>query len=477
MRSLGLNALYNVLYRCFNVLFPLITITYVSRVLMPVGIGKVASAQNIVSYFVVLAALGLPTYGVKKIAECMDDRNKCSKIFSELFWINCLSTIICSVAYLCMIFVIDYFNDKFLLTIVVGIHLFANIINIDWLYQGLENYKYIMVRSLIVKIVSLIAIFIFVRQESDYVVYAFIATLGLVFNYIFNIVNLCKHVRLQLHDLDIIPHLRPVFILLATTIAIEIYTLADTTMLNLLKGDEIVGYYTNSAKAVAITRSMIAAACAVFLPRLNFYFSHNQVEEFNRLAMKGLSILLNFSFPAAIALLILADDCTFILFGQEFESSILSMRILTLSIITIAISNFTGYQVLVTLGKESIVLYSTIIGAIINVLLNSLLILPYGHYGAAIASVITEGIIALYQIYYVSKYIQINSLKKMIPSLLIPTLSLAVMMLLVKHLIDNIYVELISALLLGGLTFLVIGYYKKNILSIMLLGRIKKDTK
>ena len=404
-KSLGTNAIFNVIYKGLNVLFPLVTMMYVSRVLLPEGVGKVAAAQNIIAYFVIIASLGLPTYGVKKIAEFRDDRKKCSKVFTELFIINAISTFLCSAVYLLMLFSVDFFQPKIAILLVVGIQLFANIINIDWLYQGYEEYRYIMFRSLIVKLIALVSVFIFVHNSCDYIIYALITVLSLVANFIFNIAHMHKFVDFSLKDINIKEHLNPILTLLAASIAIEIYTLVATTFLSVLKGDEVVGYFTNSVKAVSITRTMIAAVCAVFLPRLNYYIGQNRMEDFNSLTIKGIKVLLTLSLPACIVIAIMADDLVYILFGADYGPSVLSMQILSVSIITVAISNFMGYQILVSLSKEKLVLYSTIIGAIVNVLLNIVLIGPFGHYGAAIASVISEGIISMYQFHHVSKYI------------------------------------------------------------------------
>lgn len=462
MKSLASNAIYNILYKSLNVLFPLITIAYVSRVLTPIGVGKVASAQNIVSYFVIVASLGLPTYGVKKIAECYDNKVICSKIFSELAIINAVSSIICIMAYISMVYSLPYFEDKTTISLIVGIQLFANIFNIDWFYQGREEYKYIMLRSFFVKLLALIAVFAFVHKTGDYIVYALIITLSTVSNFAFNIAKLPQFVKLQWKGLEIEHHLKPVLILLATTISIEIYTLADTTMLTLLKGDEIVAYYTNSSKTIGITRVMIASACAVFLPRLNYYLSHGQKEDFNILSSKGIYMLLTFSLPAALGLMLLADDFTFILFGKDFEPSILSMRILALSVITVAISNFTGYQILVSLGKEKIVLYSTILGAIVNVLLNVSLIIPFAHYGAATASVITELIVALYQLYYVKKLIPLTLSKSVLVQIVGPLVAMAIIIVAVKCVNLSIIVETLLSCILGSFIYLCFGLYTGN---------------
>lgn len=473
MKSLSKNAFYNVIYKCLNVVFPLITMAYVSRVLLPVGVGKVASAQNIVAYFVLIASLGLPTYGVKVIASYNDDRVKSSKAFSELFVINAISTIICSFIYLMMILSVDYFYSKIAISLVVGIQLFANIINIDWLYQGYEEYRYITIRSIIVKVLSLIAVFVFVKSQSDYIIYAFITTCSLVANFVMNVCKLNMLVSVEVRKLNLKQHIKPVLALLASTIAIEIYVLGGTTILNVLKGDEDVGYYTYATKAISVVRTFIVAICAVFLPRLNYYISHGLIDSFNDLSSKGIKIILNLCIPAAIGLCILADDCVLLLFGFDYVSVIPSLRILCISLITIALSNFTGYQILVSLGKEQIVLYSTIIGAIINFFFNVLLIPPMGHLGAAISAVITEAIIAMYQLYYVKKYTQINVRTKDLIYIILPSLFMVVPILVFKYLIKNTFLEISVSFISGVIVYSYVAFKLKNEFLLMVINKMK----
>lgn len=471
-KSLGTNAIFNVIYKCLNVLFPLVTMMYVSRVLLPEGVGKVASAQNIIAYFVILASLGLPTYGVKKIAEFRDDKKICNKVFTELFTINAISTVLCSIVYVIMVFSVDFFQSKILISLVVGIQLFANFINIDWLYQGFEEYRYIMYRSFFVKLISLLSVFIFVHEISDYVIYALITTLSLVANFVFNIAHMHKYVDITFRELCIKRHVKPILTLLAASIAIEIYTLCATTFLSVFKGDEIVAYYVNSAKAVGITRTMIAAVCAVFLPRLNYYIGQNRVDDFNKLAIKGIRLLISMSVPATILLALLADDFVMILFGSAYLPSVVSMQILSISVITVAVSNFMGYQILVSLGKEKIVLFSTIIAAIVNLLLNLFLIDSLGHIGAAIASVVSEAAVSVYQLFYVSKCVSFSGNYKNYLSILIPSLMMFVMMISLKMLHMNMYVELIIISTLGLLCYIFVGKIMRNEAVLIFLNKV-----
>ncbi len=456
-KSLSKNAIYSVVYKCLNVLFPLVTMMYVSRVLLPEGVGKVASAQNIVSYFVIVASLGLPTYGVKKIAELRDNREQCSKIFSELFTVNAISTVLCSAIYVAMVFSANFFHPKIAICLVVGIQLFANIINIDWLYQGFEEYRYIMLRSLFVKLLALVSVFAFVHKSSDYIIYALITALSLVANFVFNVVHMHKYVDITFKKLCLQRHVKPLLTLLSASIAIEIYTLCDTTFLTVSKGNEIVAYFTNSSKAIAITRTMIAAACAVFLPRLNYYIGQNRIEDFNKLAIKGLRLLLSISVPTTIILALLADDFVCILFGNEYSPSIISMQILSISVITVTISNFMGYQILVSLGKEKTVFISTIIAVIVNVILNILLIDSLCHVGAAIASVVAEAAVAFYQLYYVSKCIPLDGMDKLAKSVLIPSAAMFCAIVLLKSANMNTIMEVTIATVVGAICYFFTG--------------------
>lgn len=462
MRSLGKNAVFNVLYKCLNVVFPLITSAYVSRVLMPVGVGKIYSAQNIVSYFVIIAALGLPTYGVKKIAECIGDRKRCSKTFSELFCINFVSTLICSLLYVLLITQFGFLKEKLLLSLVVGIQLFANIFNVDWFYQGVEEYKYIMLRSLLVKALALVAVFVFVKEKNDFIVYALISALSLVANYFFNILNLKKYVDFIFKGLDIIVHLKPVFILLAASIAIEIYTLADTTMLNVLKGDEIVGFYSSALKIISIIRTLVTAICAVFLPRMSYMYSHGEKAEFKKLANKGIAVLLTLSMPVAVGLFLVADNSILIVFGKEFLPAVPTLKILAISVITVALSNFTGYQILVTVGKEKKVFISTLIGAVTNIILNWFLIPLYDQNGAAIASILTEGLIAVYQFICVKKLLNIKIRIKSLLKIIIPLISMGIVVIALKSILNSVSLQTVFSVGLGAITYFIMAYLIRN---------------
>ena len=238
------NSVFNIIYTASNILFPFITSIYVSRILLPVGVGKVASAQNIASYFVTAAALGLPSYGVREFAKVREDTAKKNSLFTELFIINLISTTISLIAYIFVLILNNGFNGEGALYICCGLAIFFNYLNIDWIYQGLEEYGYITGRSVVIKCISLALLVVFVKTREDYVAYALLTSLALGGNYIFNVIHARKMVGFTLVNLKIRKHIKPIVFIAGIIFMSTIYNKIDITMLSALSTDEAVGYYS-----------------------------------------------------------------------------------------------------------------------------------------------------------------------------------------------------------------------------------------
>ena len=167
-KSIAKNSIYNVLYKFLNVSFTVVAAAYASRILLPEGMGKVSSAQNIVQYFVLAAGLGLPSYGIKAIAVAGQDRERMSRVFSELFLIHALAALLCTAVYCGMILGVPFFRDRRLLFLVTGLKIPLDLVNTEWFYQGREEYRYILIRSLAIKFVMLIFVLLTVRTGSGH---------------------------------------------------------------------------------------------------------------------------------------------------------------------------------------------------------------------------------------------------------------------------------------------------------------------
>ena len=426
------NVVYNVLYKILNVLFPLVSTAIISRILLPSGVGRVSSAQNIVQYFTFIAPLGLSSYGTREIAKSSYGTQ--NKLFFELFYINFISSTICLVFYYVMISRISFFSNYLLLYKVVGISIFLNYFNVDWFYQGKEQYRYIAIRSTAVKAVMLVAIILFVRSADDYIIYAGIVCFATAGNYFLNILNLRKYkVTFCYKGLEIKKHLAPLLILLASNIAVELYSLVDTTMLTIMCSSETVGYYTNAMRLTKVAIFVITAIGGVALPKIAPLVLEKKTNEVESVINNLLKAMFFLAIPAGLGMTVLADMIVVVLFGESFLGAVPTVRILTVLFYVFTFSNFLGTQVLVAYNREKNILISTVFGSIVNILLNSFLIRLYAQNGAAIASVISEFIVTIITIYFVKQNLSINIPKKFLTDTISAGLLMCVFLYYLKH--------------------------------------------
>lgn len=386
-KSLTKNAAFHVLYTVLNVIFPLVTATYVARVIGPEGVGKVGYAQNIVSYFVMFAVLGIPSYGLREIARTREDPAAKAKLFSELVVINAISTGICSLAFYGLAFS-GLFGPP-AVYLACGTELLLNLINIDWFYQGEEEYVYITLRSVLIKILSLAALFLFVRTAEDVFTYALIHCLGAGGNHIFNILHARKKVKLTFRGLALKRHWKPILMLTLSTVAASLYTRVGVTVLGSVCPEESVAFYTNAHKVVSIGLTGVTAISAVFMPRLSYLYRQRR-EEFQALITGGTKIILFLAVPCCLGLILVAGDLIPVVFGESFAPAASVLRIMSVLTIIIGLGDLLCYQAVISSGNENALLTARLVAGGVNILLSGLLIPKLHHNGAAIALVVSE---------------------------------------------------------------------------------------
>lgn len=387
-------------------IFPVITFPYASRVLGASGIGLVTFVLSIVTYFTTFASLGIPNYGIREIAKYRDDQRRVSKVYSEIFTINFLSTIVCTFSYYLMVLLLPAFRSEHVLYAVIGLSIVLNLFNVDWLYKGFENYAYITKRSIAFKLISLVALFLFVHKSSDYIIYGAVQVIALSGSNIVNAFTAKKYVRLFFKKLNLKKHLRSIMILFSSVIVINIYTNMDSTMLGIISGQKYVGYYAAANKINGVIIGIVTSLGVVLYPRLSYYIKHNLHKEFNLLILKSVRLVIMISIPACVGLFILAPQVINVLSGIGFTPAITTMRIQILIVLFVGLSNLTGIQILLPLGKEKKFLFSVLFGAVVDFLLNLFLIPHFQQNGAALSSTIAEMFVALVQIYYTRHYMK-----------------------------------------------------------------------
>lgn len=406
IKTVKFNFLMNLLLTASNFLFPLITFPYVSRVLSPIGTGKVAFAYSFISYFTILASFGVANYGIRAVAKVRDDKDQLSKTVQEILFINIVCMVIVYVLFLVAVICVPELNAEKQLFFIASFQILFTIVGLEWLYKGIEQYQYIAFRSIIFKLISLIIIFLCITTKDDYIIYAFVLVFATVGSGIMNIINLRKIIFIKRYEnYEIMRHIKPMSIFFISTIAVSIYVNVNVVLLGFISGNEEVGYYNAAYRIRDLMVSVSTALGAVLLPRLSYYIENNMLDEFNRIISKTVQFILCFSLPLVIFCILFARPAILLLAGLEYEPSVPLLQILSLIILIVGVSNLTGIQMLIPLNQEKFFCYSLVIGAIVSLLLNVLLIPKYAAIGAAISITLTELSIMCYQLFVLRKYI------------------------------------------------------------------------
>ena len=393
-KSLGINALLNGLRSALNLIFPLITFPYVSRVLSVEGIGIYNFSYIYVNYFLLLAGLGIATYAVREGARYRNDKRKILTFSSEVFSINIISTII---AYLLLIISLLIFKNlhNYISTILIfSLQILFTTIGTEWIYTIYEDYSYITVRSIIFKIFSIILLFVFVKTPNDYVWYAGITVFSSVGSNILNFIHAHSFIKIRfVRPINIRKHLKPILIIFASTVAVTLYVSSDTTILGLLKNDYAVGIYSVAVKIYTLTNGLLGGLLIVTVPRLAMLLGNERMKDYTILLSQVINTITILIFPIATGLIMLSKEVILIIAGEKYLNSIFSLQIIAMALGFSIFSSIFDQCVLIPAKRERFVLRNTLITGVANVLLNFIIIPLMSYDGAALTTVMSEAIV------------------------------------------------------------------------------------
>lgn len=409
-KSVKINFIYNLIFQMVTLCLPLLTVPYTSRVLGREGIGLYSYTLSITQYFIIIGTLGMSLYGNRAIAYVRDNKKELSKTFWAILVLRILTTTISLIMYL-SIFCLN--NENKIMYLIQALNILAATIDISWLYMGLEDFRKTVTRGLVVKILCVLSIFIFVREQSDLWIYTLINALMLVLGNGFMWLYLPKAVdktKITFKDMKI--HLIPTLQMFIPQIAIQVYAVLDKTMLGILatKGD--VGIYEQSQKIVKIVGGLVTSLGVVMLPRMSNTFANGDKKKMNEYLNKSLIFVSYMSIPMFIGLAAISNEFVPWFFGEDFLQVRYIMMILTPILFFIAINNVLGVQYLLPTNrtKEYTIAVST--GAITNVVFNFLLIPKYKVIGACIATLLAELIVPVVELIILRKNINIKYIFK-----------------------------------------------------------------
>lgn len=473
--SITFNFIMNVMLTLSSFIFPLISYPYVTRILSPGGIGKVAFATSLIAYFEIFAKLGVPVYGVRACAVVRDDKEKLSRVVHELLILNVLTTMIAYIAFIILLVLSPRLQEERGLYIIMSASMLLNTVGMEWVYKALERYAYITIRSVFFKALAVVLMIVFVNKESDYALYGALTIFAASASNILNFINVRKYIYLRpLGQYNIYKHLKTVIIFFAMACATTVYTNLDTVMLGLLKNDYYVGLYDTALKVRKIVLSVVTSLGAVILPRSSYYVEHSLWDDFYRVSSKALHFVYIVSLPLMVFFIIFAMPTVMVLSGKEFEGAAEPMRVIMPTVFLVGLSNIFGIQMLLPLGREKTVLRSEIYGAVVDFILNLFLIPSFAATGAAIGTLVAEFVVLIVQ--WADLKNEISRFREVIPVWKI-VLSIFIALLLCLWTLltgwRNIQIIVVSAIIFGTVYSIVLLLLKDSMMQ-YIYKKVKK---
>lgn len=405
-KSIGYNYIMNMIGQGTVYLLPFIVNPYVSNILGPEGMGKVSFVTAVLSYFTMFALLGAPTYGIREVSKIKDNRKMLSKTVYEIFALNIFSGIIVYIFFFVYIMIFKQMSEYKIMMTAMCPMIALNIIGLEWMYKGLEKFSTIAVRNCVTKFIIIIIIFMCVKSNEDIVLYGVLTIFATYGVSIWNFCGKNKYVRLkEVNKLDLKRHMIPLLIFFSMTVATTIYTNLDMVMLGIMRNDYEAGIYDAAAKIKIVAVAAASSLGAVLLPRVTSLVNEGDLAGFRRLSGKALSLIAIFSASLAVYMGVTADNLIGLFSGDSFGKSVVVLRILAPTVTLIGLTNIIGIQMLIPLGKEKMVLLSEIAGAVVDLIINLLLIPQYGASGAAIGTLAAEVVVLLVQIIASREYV------------------------------------------------------------------------
>lgn len=402
------NYLYNVTYQIFILFIPLVTIPYISRVIGPNGVGVNAYTNSIIQYFVLFGSVGISLYGNRTIAYHRENKQELSKIFWEIALLRFITIALAYTMFLIFLLLTNKYHNYFL---VQSVLIIAAGLDISWFYMGLEDFRKTVLRNTLVKIISVFLIFSFVKTKNDLAVYIFIIS----FSQLLGNVTLWPYLKrtlqpVKIKELNIFKHLYPSLALFIPQVAIQVYLVLNKTMLGSLSSITEAGFFDNSDKMIKIVLAVVTASGTVMLPRVANTFAKGNLKKVNEYLYQSFDFSSLIAIPLMFGLAGIAPNFSIWFFGKAFASTGLLITILSPVIVLIAWSNVTGQQYLMPVNKIKDYTISVTIGAVVNLIVNFMLIPHYGASGAAVATVLAEFVVTFYQIKSIKKYVDIKRL-------------------------------------------------------------------
>ena len=458
-----------------NIIFPIISFPYASRILLPEGIGKVNFANSIIEYFSMIAVLGVNTYAAREAAKIRDDKEKLSKFTKEILLFNFISTAIAYTLFVFCLFFVDKFSEYRILLIVCSTKILFFTLGTNWLFTAKEEFGYITLRHTSFQVISLILLFSFVHTSDDYLIYAGIGIFSNVGANIFNFIYARKFINLrQKSPIDLRKHAKPIFTFFGISCAGKINDLLDTTMLGFLSGNAAVGFYSASIKISTMVVELITSTVSSFLPRTSYLLEQKKNDEYQLLVTKVLQLTFFFCIPATIGLFVLSKPVIVLFSGEKYLPATATMQLLTFTIIAKTFNSFLNNLIITPQRKERFALYAQLIALFFNGLLNYFFIKKWGVFGAGLATLMVEIILPVVKLFASWKYVFNRSNLLSVSKSAFGAIVMYIAIVALFQNCTNDFLKILYSVSIGSITYAFVEISLKHETAIMILSAIKK---
>lgn len=455
MKSIKKNFIYNITYQILILIIPFITMPYVSRVLGTKGIGIYSYTYSIVYYFMIFAMIGFNNYGNRSIAKIRDDKKKLSKTFKEIYILQIITSSVMIVLY--YIYCLFICKEYVIITYIQSLYIISCIFDINWFFFGIEEFKLTVTRNTLIKILSLILIFVFVKDSNDVWKYTLILSSTTLLSQLLLWPFVKQKVEKINEHLEIKKHIIPCVKLFLPVIAVAIYKIMDKTMIGLLSTVTEVGLYENAEKVINIPNAIITALGTVMLPRMSNMYAKGKNKESFKLIKKSISAIMFLAFPMTFGLMAISKDFSVVFFGDEFLKTGTLIIYLSITIIFLSFGNVIRTQYLIPKEKDKEYITSAFLGAIVNLIMNLIFIPQYASIGACYGTITAEFVVVFYQTIKVRKELPIFVYLKNIILFFIKSLIMFIIIVYIGKFISSTILKIIIQVVIGFVIYFILN--------------------
>jgi len=465
------NYLYNLIYQVLNLLIPFLVTPYIARVLGPSNLGVYAYSFSIVQFSVIFILLGIPLYGNRRIATVSESKDRISKVFWSIYAIQFFVGCIVLIGYL--IYIPSVTSELRLISIFQGLFLIASLLDISWLLLGLQKMKPVLYRNIVIKILTVVLIFLMVQHTGDLLIYTIIMAGSSLIGQAVLWLGVKKNIVFSFNGLEIKKHLKPILILFLPSAFGQVYLSLDKVILNSFATSSEVGFYDQALKIIKLITIVITSLGVVVLPNIAKAFSIGELDKIKKIVDTVFKYILFISLPLILGIIAISDTFITWYLGEEYEQVSILIVILSPIILFIGLGSLFGVQILAATGQNLKLTSSILCGAVVSIILNFILVPHFGMYASSVVTLLTEVVVATIQLYYVRRFINFMSIYKGFWRYGIGSLCMFLVLLLINNLSEVSFIFIIIQVGIGLIIYMLIVILLKDELSNTFINLIK----